>query len=216
VLAPLASAANQNHVDEVRAIYGFATRVSLAIALPVGLLLAAAGRPILGLFGPGAAMALPAVVILVSARVIEAVLGAAVPIQQVTSSYGRQLLASFVGLGTTCLIGLALMPGWGLTGMTIAVASGFVITAALPMAQLYWHDQLHPFSPPFDMVLYRSTMFGGGGLALMLLSHGLPEWIQLPVAVLLLLSALWLSCRFALPHEDRQSMGRAGRVLGLI
>ena len=59
-------------------------------------------------------------------------------------------------------------------------------------------------------------MFGGGGLALMLLSHRLPEWIQLPVAVLLMLSALWLSCRFALPREDRQSMGKIGRLLGLI
>lgn len=216
VLAPLASAASRNHVNEVRAIYGFATRVSLAIALPIGLLLVAASRPILGLFGPGAALALPAVVILVSARVIEAVLGPAVPIQQVTSSYGRQLLASFVGLGVAFLIGFALMPEWGLTGMTIAVASGFVITAALPTAQFYWHDQLHPFFSPFGTVLYRSAMFGGGGLTLMLLSHRLPEWIQLPVAVLLMIAALWLSCRFALPHEDRQSMGKTGRMLGLI
>lgn len=145
VLAPLASAASQNHVDEVRAIYGFATRVSLAIALPIGLVLAAAGRPILSMFGSGAAMALPAVVILVSARVIETVLGAAVPIQQVTSGYWRQLLASIAGLGLAFVIGFALMPEWGLTGMTIAVASGFIVAAALPMAQLYWHDRLHPF-----------------------------------------------------------------------
>jgi O-antigen/teichoic acid export membrane protein len=215
VLAPLASAASQNHVDEVRAIYGFATRVSLAIALPIGLVLAAAGRPILGLFGSGAAMALPAVVILVSARVVETVLGAAVPIQQVTSSYWRQLLASIAGLGVAFAIGFVLMPEWGLTGMTIAVASGFIVAAALPMAQLYWHDRLHPFFKPFGRVLLRTTAFGAGGLVLTLLSHGLADWVQLPIAVGLMLAALWLSCRFALPHDDRLSMGKTGRALRL-
>lgn len=216
VLAPLASAASQNHVDEVRAIYGFATRVSLAIAVPIGLVLAAAGRPILSLFGNGAAIALPAVVILVTARVVETVLGAAVPIQQVTSTYWRQLLASVVGLGAAFLIGFALMPDWGLTGMTIAVASGFIIAAALPMAQLYWHDRLHPFFAPFGSVMLRTTFFGTAGLALTLVSHSLPEWLQLPIAVALMLAALWLSCRFALPHDDRLSMGKTGRALRLV
>ena len=216
VLAPLASAASQNHVDEVRAIYGFATRVSLAIAVPIGLVLAAAGRPILSLFGNGAAIALPAVVILVTARVVETVLGAAVPIQQVTSSYWRQLLASVVGLGAAFLIGFALMPDWGLTGMTVAVASGFIIAAALPMAQLYWHDRLHPFFAPFGSVMLRTTFFGTAGLALTLVSHSLPEWLQLPIAVALMLAALWLSCRFALPHDDRLSMGKTGRALRLV
>ena len=216
VLAPLASAASQNHVDEVRAIYGFATRVSLAIALPMGLVLAAAGGPILSLFGSGAAMALPAVVILISARVVETVLGAAVPIQQVTSGYWRQILASVAGLALAFVIGFALMPGWGLTGMTIAVASGFIVAAALPMAQLYWHDRLHPFFAPFGTVLTRSLLFGAGGLALTLISHGLPEWIHLPIAVALMLGALWLSCRFALPHDDRLSMGKTGRALRLV
>lgn len=215
VLAPLASAASQNHVDEVRAIYGFATRVSLAIALPVGLVLAAAGRPILDLFGSGAAMALPAVVILVSARVIETVLGAAVPIQQVTSGYWRQLLASVAGLGLAFAVGFVLMPEWGLTGMTIAVASGFIVAAALPMAQLYWHDRLQPFSAPFGRVLVRTTTFGSGGLALTLLSHNLSDWLQLPIAVALMLASLWLSCRFGLPHDDRLSMGKTGRALRL-
>jgi|CXWL01.1.fsa_nt_gi O-antigen/teichoic acid export membrane protein len=216
VLAPLASAASQNHVDEVRAIYGFATRVSFAIAVPLGLVLAAAGVPILNLFGSAAAMALPAVIILVIARVVETVLGAAVPIQQVTSSYWQQQLASIVGLGVAFLIGLMLMPGWGLTGMAIAVAVGFVIAAALPMAQLYWHDGLNPFFAPFGRVLALTTLFGVGGLALTLASHGLPEWLQLPVAVGLMLGSLWLSCRFALPHDDRLSMGKTGRALRLV
>lgn len=215
VLAPLASAASQNHVDEVRAIYGFATRVSFAIAVPIGLVLAAAGMPILNLFGSAAAMALPAVIILVIARVVETVLGAAVPIQQVTSSYWQQQLASIAGLGIAFLIGLMLMPGWGLTGMAIAVAVGFIIAAALPMAQLYWHDGLNPFLAPFGRVLALTTLFGACGFALALASQGLPEWLQLPAAVGLMLASLWLSCRFALPHDDRLSMGKTGRALRL-
>ena len=215
VLAPLASAASQNHVDEVRAIYGFATRVSLAIAVPVGLVLAAAGAPILSLFGHDAKLALPAVIILVLARVVETVLGAAVPIQQVTGSYWQQQLASIVGLGLAIIVGLALMPGWGLTGMTIAVAVGFIVAAALPMAQLYRHDGLNPFFAPFGKVLFVATLFGVSGLGLTLASHNLPEWVQLPTVVGLILGSLWLSCRFALPHDDRLSMGKTGRALRL-
>jgi hypothetical protein len=30
-----------------------------------------------------------------------------------------------------------------------------------------------------------------------------------------MLAALWLSCRFALPHDDRLSMGKTGRALRL-
>ena len=107
------------------------------------------------------------------------------------------------------------MPEWGLTGMTIAVASGFIVAAALPMAQLYWHDRLQPFSAPFGRVLVRTTTFGSGGLALTLLSHNLPDWLQLPIAVALMLASLWLSCRFGLPHDDRLSMGKTGRALRL-
>lgn len=216
VLAPLASAASQNHVGEVQAIYGFATRVSLAIAVPIGFVLAAAGAPILNLFGPEAAIALPAVVILVLARVVETVLGSAAPIQQVTSSYWSQLLGSIVGLGAACMIGLALMPEWGLTGMTLAVAAGFIVAAALPIAQLYRNDGLNPFFAPFGRVLALAVVCGGGGLILTLVSHGLPEWIQLPVAIALMLGSLWLSCRFALPHEDRLSLGKTGRALRFV
>lgn len=215
VLAPLASAASRNHVDEVRAIYSFATRISLAIALPVGLVLAAAGGPILRLFGSGAAMALPAVIILVMARVVETILGAAVPIQQVTGGYWRQQLASLCGLGAAIGIGWALMPAWGLTGMAIAVAVGFIIAAALPMAQLYWHDGLNPFAAPFGTVLRRSILFGAAALALTLLSRAMPGWSQLPAAAMLLLASLWLSCRFGLPHDDRLALGRTGRALRL-
>ena len=132
-----------------------------------------------------------------------------------TGSYWQQQLASIVGLGLAIIIGLALMPGWGLTGMTIAVAVGFIVAAALPMAQLYWHDGLNPFFAPFGKVLFVATLFGVSGLGLTLASHNLPEWVQLPTVVGLILGSLWLSCRFALPHEDRLSMGKTGRALRL-
>lgn len=216
VLAPLASAASKNHIGEVRAIYGFATRVALSTALPIGLVLAAAADPILKLFGHQAKVALPAVAILVLARVVEAALGAATPIQQVTSSYWQQLVPSFVGLAAAFLIAFLLMPAWGLTGMAISVAAGFVIAALIPVVQLWVHDGLHPFSKPFGRVFARAFLIGAATLGLALTEHGLPEWIKLPGALVLMLAAMWLSCRYALPLEDRQSLGKTGRALRLV
>jgi O-antigen/teichoic acid export membrane protein len=215
VLAPLASHASQGHESEVQTIYGFATRVSLAVATPVGMVLAAASAPILAVFGTDAAMALPAMVVLVLARVIEAILGAAVPIQQVTSRYRHQLLASAVGLGAAALCALLLMPDGGLTGMAISVSIGFIIAAALPVVQLWQHDGLHPFASPFGRVLGIVLIVSAVAL---IVAEGwlfLPLWLQLPLMLATMLAALWASCRFALPLDDRQALGKTGRALRL-
>jgi O-antigen/teichoic acid export membrane protein len=215
VLAPLASAATQGHEDEVRNIYGFATRVSLAVAAPIGMVLAASSPPILALFGREAAAAVPALVILLVARAVEATLGAAAPIQQVVSRYRDQLLPSVAGLGVAAALAFFLMPEGGLTGMAIAVAAGFVVAAVLPVIQLWAFDGLHPFAAPFLKVLLITALISLAGLALAEAWLWTPLWVQLPLALLTTLAALWLSARFALPLHDREALGKTGRALKL-
>lgn len=216
VLAPLASAASRGASGEVRNIYAYATRVSFVIAVPAGAVLAASGTAILRLFGAAAAVALPALVILVLTRVFEAVVGSAAPIQQVIGGYRSQLIGSLCGLGAATILGMALMPEWGLTGMALAVSTGIIVSSAVPVAQLHVFQQVHPFEEPFVQVAFRAIMVAVGGALAAIAVGGLPESAQLAVLLIILLASLWLATRWALPHADRTTLGRIGQVLRLV
>ncbi len=215
VLSPLASQASTGSRNSVRDIYGFATRVSFALAFPLGAVMAAGGPAILRIFGEEALIALPALTILIIARIAEAISGAAVPIQQVIAGYKSQLVGSIVGLGLAIMIGWAIMPDAGLTGITLAVGIGLVAASALPLWQLHRYDDIHPFAPPFLGVAARSIGFAATGLIVALLINILPTPVQLPLLIPVLLATLWCSCRYSLALDDRQALGKTGRVLRL-
>jgi O-antigen/teichoic acid export membrane protein len=216
VLAPLASAASKGESGQVARIYGFVTRLSFALALPLGAVLAGGGSAILRLFGPDANPALPALVILTGARIIEAVIGGGAPIQQVTSGFRSQLAGSLGGLVTAAAICLWLMPAWGVTGMAIAVGAGVIVSVAIPLYQLHVIAELHPFAAPFSHVMIRSALIAVVTLMIVLLIAQLRPWSQLPMLLVALLTALWISARFALPLEDRQALGSAATKLKLV
>jgi O-antigen/teichoic acid export membrane protein len=197
VLAPLASSAATYGKDQVAGIYGFSTRLSFALALPLGAMLAASGPTLLPLFGPGADAALFALVALTLARVAEAVFGAATPIQQVTSAHLDQQLGSLVGLGVATAIAWWLIPNYGLNAMAIAVSVGLVIAALLPLFQLHIINKLHPFAAPFGTVMVRSTAIAAGGAALALLVQELPLNGQRICLAIIIIAAWRLSWKLA-------------------
>ncbi len=215
VLAPLASLASTGATGRVHGIYGFATRVSFSIALPMGVVLCASGPAILRVFGPEAAAALPALMILIAARIVEAVIGSAVPIQQVTGGYRGQFLGSGLGLALAAALAIWLVPISGLTGMTIAVGAGLVVAAVVPLWQLHRYHDIHPFQAPFARVAMRAVTVAAAGLLAALPIYWLPNAAQLPLLALLLVGTLWSGCRFALPREDREALGKTGKKLGL-
>ncbi len=216
VLAPLASSASQGAEDEVRTIYGFVTRLSFALALPIGAVIIGGGPAVLRAFGSDAGVALPALIILTVARIIEAVIGSAGPIQQVTAGFRSQLVGSVVGLGVATAIVLTVMPEWGVTGMALAVGAGVAISALVPLWQLHILDRLHPFAPPFVSVMVKSLLISGGAVTAAHLALQLPTLFELPAVIVVQLAALWLSARYALPFEDRKTLGKAARKLKLV
>jgi O-antigen/teichoic acid export membrane protein len=216
VLAPLASAASTGHQDQVREIYAFATRIMMAIALPLGLTLIASGPAILSLFGKEAAVAFPALAILVAARIIEAISGAAAPIQQVTRGYKSQLVGSSLGLAVAAIVALSVMPNGGLAGMSLAVAAGLIVAGMTPLIQQWARGGLHPFEPPFMRALLTSLAVAAAGSALAFAALSLPVFAKWPLIIAVLVAAIWCSCRFALPIKDRQQLGKMGRTLKLI
>ncbi len=216
VLSPLASAASTGGKAAVADIYGFATRVSLAVALPVSLGLIAAGPLLLRAIGRGMETAVLALGLLLFARLFEAVLGAASPIQQVVSRYSSQYLGSVIGVGVALALGFTLLPMAGLTGMALAVTAGLFATTAVPVWQLHRQDGLHPFAAPFGRTALRASLVAIGGSACAFGTNFLPLWAGLPVLLLILCAGLWGSCRVALPRHDRESLGSVGRRLRLI
>lgn len=216
VLSPLASAAVTGGKAAVEPIYAFATRVSLSVALPVSLVLIAGGGTILQAIGRGMESTYPALVLLLAARFAEAATGTAMPIQQVVSRYRSQLLSSIVGVTVALLTGLLLLPESGLLGMTVAVALGLAATSAVPLAQLFQQDDLHPFARPFGKVTFRAGLVSILAFGLAAAMNTLPIGLALPSLILLMVAALWASCRYALPIEDRQSLGSVGRRLRLV
>ncbi len=216
VLAPLASSASQGAEDEVRTIYGFVTRLSFALALPIGAVIIGGGPAVLRAFGSDAGVALPALIILTAARIIEAVIGSAGPIQQVTAGFRSQLVGSVVGLGVATAIVLAVMPEWGVTGMALAVGAGVAISALVPLWQLHILDRLHPFAAPFVGVMIKSLLISAGAAGASFATLQLPMLMQLPAVIIVQLAALWLSARYALPFEDRKTLGKAARKLKLV
>lgn len=214
VMAPLASAASKGD-GEVKTIYGYATRLTLAIALPLGVMLIAAGPALLSLFGKAAQAAYPALAILVGARTLEAIGGSATPVLQVTRSYRSQLAGSAIGLALAASIVLVTMPAGGLTAMAVAMGAGMLTATVVPLLQLSARG-VHPYSPPFSNVAVSAL---GIALAAALVARALlllPDGAMWPSLALTLGATLWLSARFALPIEDRQTLGKAGRKLRLL
>lgn len=216
VLVPLASAASQGDASRVRDIYAFVTRLSFALAVPLGTVLAASSPTILLGFGDTALVAAPALVILIVSRIIEAVNGAAAPILQVTGGYANQLTGSAVGLVAASALGWFLLPEWGLTGMAISVSLGVVIAAILPIAQLHMYDRLHPFASPFAATVLRGTLISVCGLVAALAVQSLPTKSHAPLLFAVLLAAIWASARFALSREDRLMLGNTSKTLRLV
>lgn len=216
VLAPLAASSERHDRAEVQEIYAFAVRLITVLALPLAAVLAAGAGKLLTLFGPGAGVAEAAVITLFMARAAEAVLGISVPVLQVVAAFRHQLAASIAGLAAALVTGMLLSDLLApLTAVTLAVAAGLITSAAIPLAQLWRVEALHPFTAAFPGVLAVALAVAAGGSALMLLAARLADAIALVLLVVIALASLWVSLRFALPRADRQSLGKAGRALRL-
>jgi len=217
VLAPLASSAERADRAQVHNIYAYAVRLILVIAVPLAVVLSAGSAPLLRLFGPDAIVAQGAMIILLLARAMEAVVGISLPVLQVVAGFRHQLTASFVGVIVAALVGWPLMQLMNpLTGLTLAVSIGFVVTAAIPLVQLQTHEALNPLGPE----LARAALWTGAvstvALLLALAAAMLPDAAALPLILIIGLAAVWTSARLALPQHDRESLGKTGRKLRLV
>lgn len=217
VMAPLASSATRQDRAQVRDIYAYATRFIASLALPLACVMAAGSGPLLSLFGAQANAAITPLIILLFARAMEAVLGISTPVLQVVAAYRHQLTASLIGLACALVTGFIAANHMNmLNAVTLAMAAGLIVTSAIPLLQLYFIEQLHPFDARFPIVLLRSLGISALAAAATYAISFLPDLASVPLTFAAALATIWISLRFTLPVEDRQSLGKLGRKLRII
>jgi len=212
VLAPLSS--SQAHADRsmVAPLYHFASRVSTALVVPMAGLLVFAGPDILSIFKSEVKVALPLLIILVSARAFEALVGPAATIVEMTGHRLLPLLNSFLGVGIWIALALWLVPAMGGMGMAIAVAGATLISAYAATIELQITDRLSPFG----YKLFQGLGITLAGVALMWGAASVAGGpVRFVAVVLLWLGVTWLALRYGLTREDRVALGGFGRKLRL-
>lgn len=215
VLSPLASAQAAVDRSAMLPMYRFSTHMSLLLAVPLAGFLILVASDVLSAFAPGAAAALPVLVVLLAARAGEAVIGPATPIVEMVGHRALPLLNSLVGLAIWLALALWLVPPYGAFGMAIAVSVAVVATAWAAVAELRISDGLTPFGAGFWRAVVAGVFIIG---ALWLVGEALaPLGAAVRAIGLLILfwPLLWLGLRLGLDGNDKQALGKFGKRLRL-
>lgn len=213
VLGPLSAAQAKVDRGEIGPLYRFASRVSTALVVPLGGLLAFAGADILSIYRPEAMAALPLLYVLVAARAIEAIVGPATAIVEMTSHRGLPLLNSLIGAAIWAGLTLLLVPRHGAMGMAVASAVAIVAVAYAATVELKLSDGLSPF----DRKLFIGLGVALAGIALMGVAEHFTHGPARFASVLLLWTLTsWCALRFGLVRGDRLAFGGFARKIRLI
>lgn len=215
VLAPLAAAQAAHDRAGVAMLYGFATRLSIALVVPLSALMILLARDILSGFAPEAMAALPLLVILVLGRAGEAVVGPATPVVEMIGHRVLPLVNSIAGIAAWVLIGWWLVPIHGATGMAIAVSIGTVLTAWAATLELRLSDGL----VALDRAALKLLAVAMAAVGLLFAAGAALTPLGAPTRAIALLvlfwPVLWLVLRLGLPAADRDALGAPARRLRL-
>jgi O-antigen/teichoic acid export membrane protein len=215
VLAPIAAAATRGDKATLQALYDFAVRLSMLLALPTCVALAVAGPSILGAFAHGARAGLPILIILVTSRGIEAAIGPASTIQQVIGRRVLPLQNSLFAVAAAGLVLAATATRWPGIAVALAVAVGQVAVAARSIGQLSREEGLIAFAPPFLRTLGVALGASAAIVAIGLGSARLPLGMQGLLILLTWLGALWIALRIGLAPSDKIALGKTIQRLNL-
>ena len=216
VMAPLASVQAQRDRAAIRPLYAFATRVSVALALPLCTILILLGDVILTLFSPEAKAALPMLIALVLARGIDAACGPAGPILDMLGQRHRIVLNALSGLVVWTLLALLLVPRMGGAGMAIAVGIGMATSAILALIQVSVTQKIDPFSKRLGIGAAVGTAYAGLLWSIDRSIEPFGDVVEGTVLLLLLVPGVWLGLRFGLSRTDHEALGSRTRAFLLV
>ncbi|MDQ8755457.1 oligosaccharide flippase family protein [Sphingosinicella sp. LHD-64] len=213
VLAPLSSAQARSDRSQIAPLYHFASRVSTALVVPLAGLLIFAGVDILSVYRPEAQAALPILYILVAARGVEAIVGPASVVVEMTVHRILPAVNSLIAVAVWIGLGWWLVPAYGAVGMAIAVGAATVTSTYAATIELRISDGLTPFGGR----LLQGFGIAIAGVAIM----GAAEYFANgPVRFVWVLATWaatsWLALRHGLTRDERLALGGLSRRLRLV
>lgn len=230
VMAPLA--AEKKGLGDLSALQhmtAFSSRLALSFGLTLAATLAALSPAVLALLPPSFAAALPAIHILLCARLLEAATGPSAAILASTGHKGLPLVNSVVGLGLAAVLSFVLIPQdgafGGVVGAAISAGSGIVLAAVLAYVELWslYKLQPHPLPRPFGTLSALEAWQHYGALMVALAALPLLGLAYLSLtgraALLAAASLLWLlltsyaQLRYGFSREDADALGPIARKL---
>ena len=213
VMAPLSAAQAKLDRAAIAPLYKFASRVSTALVVPLAGLLIFAGTDIMSLYRDEARQALPLLYLLVAARGVEAIVGPATPIVEMTGHRILPLVNSLIGVVIWAVLSLLLVPRIGAMGMAVAIGAATVVTAYAAVVELKVSDGLWPF----DLKLLRGLLVALAGVGLMALAEMRFDGpVRFTVVTLIWAATSWCALRFGLVRGDREALGGLSRKLRLV
>lgn len=213
VLGPLTSAQAKADRAAIAPLYRFASRVSTALVVPLGGLLIFAGADILSVYRPEVREALPLLWILVAARVLEAIVGPAATIVEMTGHRVLPLVNSFAALALWAALAAWLTPSDGALGMAVAVAAATLVGAWAATLELKLSDGLSPF----DRKLFQGLAVALSGVCAMAVAeYCLAGPARFATVLALWAVTSWLTLRYTLTRDDRLALGGLSRKLRLV
>ncbi|RMB04898.1 lipopolysaccharide biosynthesis protein [Eilatimonas milleporae] len=207
VIAPIASeTAAKGDSAQLADLFAFATRLSLALVLPLATALIAAGNDILALMRPEYQAAYAAIVILSAGRISETFAGPSPALVEMLAHRSLPAINGLAGLGTLAALSYALIPSFGVAGGALAAAAGLNITALLAFMELRLLFRLSPLTRSGLPVILAAIIAGAAILAggLLLRPYG-PPWGLAWALVSFALSVAGI-IRFVLPADDRAAL----------
>ena len=215
VMGPLSSAVARDDRAAIAPLYGFATRVSVVVSLPLAAALIGGRHILLQIFEPAAYAAGAMVTLLTLGRSVEAVGGQAGAIQQVASRRITPLISSGAALAVAVTAAILLLPRYGGAGLAAAVALGISTMTVVSVVQLWRDLHLHPFGTPFPRAAAVALAVSVALLNLLPLLSSLPGVMELVAFGAALLGGIWIAARVGLGPSDKAFLGRTARLLRL-
>ncbi|WP_268892566.1 oligosaccharide flippase family protein [Nocardioides sp. AX2bis] len=162
----LGAAFEHRQLDRVEALHAHSTTWAVLVSFPFFLLVAVFADVVLEVFGAGFEAGAAALTVLAAANLVNVAVG---NVQSIVLMCGRSswtLVGTTSALAVQVLLGLALIPSYGLVGAAWAFGAGVVVNNLVAWWQVSHGLRLRVWSRPVVAALLLTTaVFGGGGLA---------------------------------------------------
>lgn len=126
-----------NEVGKLQSKITLAARISFLLTLPIAIVTIVGREYLLAVFGEEFIAAAPALMVLAVAQALKALLGSVVPVLNMAGHAKETLRGMALGVAVHVVLGVVLIPAYGLVGMAWASLVGMVVWKGMLMIRVH-------------------------------------------------------------------------------